>query len=298
MPTMRDTFVSTTEDILDTDPDVAVVLADITAAQLGSAALRHPGRVLNVGIREQLLVSAGAGLALAGIRPIVHTFSPFLVERAFEQIKLDLGHQDVGAVLVSYGGSYDMPAEGRTHQSPGDVALIDSLPGWAVHVPGHPEEARRLLLEAVPGDCRVYVRLSAQENAEPHLGAGLQTLRLGTRGVVLAVGPMLDRVLAATEGLDVTVLYTATVRPFDADGLRTAVTATGSTDVVLVEPYLAGTSTARVADALSATPHRILALGVLRDTEVRIYGEVGDHDLVHGLDADSIALSVKEFLDH
>ncbi|MFD9891857.1 transketolase family protein [Amycolatopsis sp. NPDC059027] len=296
MPTMRDTFVTTTEDILETDPDVAVVLADITAAQLGSAARRYPGRVLNVGIREQLLVSAGAGLALAGVRPIVHTFSPFLVERAFEQIKLDLGHQDVGAVLVSYGGSYDMASEGRTHQAPGDVALIDSLPGWTVHVPGHPDEARRLLLESVPGDCRVYLRLSAQENAEPHLGVGFQTLRRGTRGVVLAVGPMLDRVLAATEGLDLTVLYTSTVRPFDAEGLREAVKATGVADVVLVEPYLAGTSTHQVADALSATPHRILALGVLRDTEVRIYGEVADHDLAHGLDADSIALSVKEFL--
>ena len=107
--------------------------------------------MINVGIREQLLVSTGAGLALAGLRPIVHTFPSFLVERGFEQIKLDFFHQDVGGVLVSYGASYDMPTAGRTHQSPGDVALIDSLPGWTVHVPGHPAEARRLLLESIPG---------------------------------------------------------------------------------------------------------------------------------------------------
>src|SRR3954469_21034090 len=189
---MRQAFLRATEEMLDADPDVAVVLADISAAQLAGAARRHPHRAINVGIREQLLVSAAAGLALAGLRPIVHTFPSFLVERAFEQIKLDFSHQEVGGVLVSWGASYDMSTAGRTHQSPGDVALIDSLPGWTVHVPGHPAEAERLLLESLPGDDPVYVRLSAQENARPHLGAGFQTLRHGGRGVVVAVGPMLD----------------------------------------------------------------------------------------------------------
>lgn len=293
MPNMRETFLATAEEIVNTDPDVAIVLADISAASLAEAARRHPDRVINVGIREQLLVSTGAGLALAGLRPIVHTFNAFLVERAFEQIKLDLSHQELGAVLVSYGASYDMPMEGRTHQAPGDVALIDSLPGWYVHVPGHPEEARRLLLDSVPGDSRTYLRLSAQANSVPHLGVGLQTIRQGTRGVVIAVGPMLDRVLQATEGMDVTVLYTSTVRPFDAEGLRAAVRDVA--DVALVEPYLRGTSAHCVADALADRPHRLLNLGTRRDAEVRIYGTRADHDLVHGLDAGSIALSLKEF---
>lgn len=179
---MRETFLRVTEEILDADPDVAVVLADISAAQLAGAAQRHPDRVINVGIREQLLVSAGAGLALAGLRPIVHTFPSFLVERAFEQIKLDFSHQDVGGVLVSYGASYDMSTEGRTHQAPGDVLLMDSLPGWTIHVPGHADEARRLLLESIPGDGRVYLRLSAQTNAAPHLGVGFTRLRFGSSG--------------------------------------------------------------------------------------------------------------------
>ncbi|RJQ88144.1 transketolase family protein [Amycolatopsis panacis] len=293
MANMRETFLATAEEILDTDPDAVVVLADISAAQLAGAARRHPHRVLNVGIREQLLVSAGAGLALAGLRPIVHTFSPFLVERAFEQIKLDLNHQDLGAVLVSYGASYDMPAEGRTHQAPGDVALIDSLPNWFVHVPGHPEEARRLLLDSVPGDSRVYLRLSAQQNASAYFGVGFQAVRHGRHGVVIAVGPMLDRVLQATKHLDVTVLYTSTVRPFDAAGLRAAVS--GTPDVAVVEPYLQGTSAHQVSAALADLPHRLLSLGTVRDTEVRIYGTLADHDLAHGLDAGSIALTLKEF---
>jgi transketolase len=290
---MRTTFLSTMEEALDADPRLALVLADISAAQMTEAARRHPHRVLNVGIREQALIGVAGGLALAGMRPVAHTFPPFLVERPYEQVKLDLTHQGVGAVLVSSGASYDMAYAGRTHQSPSDVALLDTIPGWRVHVPGHPDEARRLLLESLPGDSCVYLRLSSEANARPHLGTGFRTMREGRRGVVLAVGPMLDRVLEATEDLDVTVLYAHTVRPFDGAALRAAVQERA--DVALVEPYLAGTSTHHAAEALADVPHRIRALGVQRETEVRLYGTPADHDRAHGLDAAGISVALKEF---
>jgi transketolase len=294
--TMREVFGRTVTELLDTDPRLAVVLADISADMFAPAARRHPDRVVNVGIREQLLISVAGGLGLTGLRPVVHTFPSFLVERPFEQIKLDLGHQDVGAVLVSAGGSYDMSAGGRSHQSPADVALLDTLPGWTVHVPGHPAEADRLLRTAVAGEGRVYLRLSAQTNARPHQGDGLQIIRSGERGVVVAVGPVLDRVLAATEGLDVTVAYTSTVRPLDGAGLRAAVLAAGHADVVLVEPYLAGTSAYLVNAALEDVAHRVRSVGVSREFELRMYGSPADHDLAHGLDAAGIAASVRAFL--
>ena len=148
---MRTVFAETATALLDEDPLAAVVLAEISADMFGKAAARHPDRVLNVGIREQLMVSVGGGLALAGMRPIVHTYAPFLVERAYEQVKLDLAHQGVHAVLVSIGASYDAARAGRTHQAPEDVALLDSVPGFSVVVPGHPA-----------GWGRCYARLSAR----------------------------------------------------------------------------------------------------------------------------------------
>ncbi|WP_171107347.1 MULTISPECIES: transketolase [Streptomyces] len=289
MDTMRDRFAPVALRLLDEDPRVAVVLAEIGAAGFVEARRRHPDRVINVGIREQLLIGAASGLALTGMRPIVHTFAGFLVERPFEQVKLDLGHQGVGAVLVSAGASFDWPAGGYTHMAPGDVALLDTLDGWTVHVPGHPDEAGTLLRHAVAaGDDKVYVRLSAQSNAQalPVDGARFHTVREGRSGVVVAVGPMLGAVLDATSGLDVTVLYAATVRPFDAAALRRA-TATAGTDVVLVEPYLAGTSTAVANDALADVPHRVLGLGVGR-RELRRYGTIEEHIAAHGLDARSL----------
>jgi transketolase len=297
MDTMRDRFAPVVSRLLDEDPRVAVVLAEIGVDGFAEARRRHPDRVINVGIREQLLVGAAAGLALTGLRPVVHTFASFLVERPFEQVKLDLGHQDAGAVLVSAAASFDWPAGGYTHMAPGDVALLDTLDGWTVHVPGHPDEAAALLRRAVAaGDDKVYVRLSVQSNTDglPVDGARFRTVREGGSGVVVAVGPMLDAVLAATEGLDVAVLYATTVRPFDAEALRRAVRA-ARPDVVLVEPYLAGTSTAAANDALSDVPHRVLGLGVGR-RELRRYGTLAEHIAAHGLDARSLRERIAGFL--
>ncbi|MDX3339338.1 transketolase family protein [Streptomyces fimicarius] len=298
MDTMRDRFISTASRLLDEEPRLAVVLADISADGFAPARRAHPDRVVNVGIREQLLVGAGAGMALTGMRPIVHTFASFLVERPFEQVKLDFGHQGVGGILVSAGGSYDWPAGGFTHMAPGDVALLDTLDGWTVQVPGHPDEAEALLRESVAGDDRVYVRLSLQANREARAvggAGGFTVVRRGRGGTVVAVGPMLDNVLAATEGLDVTVLYATTVRPFDAAGVRRAAGAAATADVVLVEPYLAGTSAAATGEALMDLPHRVLGLGVGR-AELRRYGRMEEHLAAHGLDPQGLRARITGFL--
>jgi transketolase len=291
---MRDTFIATTSALIEEDPRTALVLAEISAAQFAPAMRRHPDRVINVGIREALMSGVAGGLALTGLRPFLHSYAPFLIDRAYEQVKLDLGHQDAGAVLVSIGASYDASGEGYTHQSPGDVALLDTLEGWTVHVPGHPDEVATLLRKAAENDDRVYVRLSEQENSRAFAPANeLRVVRRGSAGapVVLAVGPMLDPAMAAVEGRDVTVAYTMTPRPLDTAGLRALV----SGEVILVEPYLAGTSSHLVAEALSDRPHRALHLGVRRH-EIRRYGTPADHARAHALDSAGLRHSIDTFL--
>ncbi|MEU6142941.1 transketolase [Streptomyces sp. NPDC047081] len=172
-----------------------------------------------------------------------------------------------GAVLVGYGAV-------------AELTRFAADPGWSVHVPGHPAEVRRVILDAVRGGDRAYVHVSAESNAEPREATeGFRIVREGRTGVVLAVGATLDPVLRATTGLDLSVLYGATIRPFDEIGLRTAVLAADHADVILVEPGLPGTSARQVADTLVHVPHRLCALGG-----------------ADGLDEQALARSVRDFL--
>lgn len=290
MTTMRERFYDLARAALDEDERVAVV-----TAQIGNEAIGEHPRHFDVGIREQLMVGVAAGLALEGYRPIAHSYTPFLVERPYEMLKLDLGHNDLGAVLVSIGASYDAAHEGRTHQAPEDVALVAALPGWTIHVPGHVDEADRLFRQALGGDGRTYLRLSEETNHARVDPGWLTVLRHGSPGapLVVAVGPTLTSVLEATSDRDVTVAYIATVRPFPHDELRAALG--DGTDVVLVEPYQAGTSASEIAVALRDGPHRLLGLGV-PNAELRRYGTGEEHRAAHGLDRAGITGALNEFL--
>jgi transketolase len=282
---MRERFIDVVVDLLDEDPRVAVVLADISAGRLEAAREERPERVVNVGIREALMIGVAGGMALEGLRPVAHSYATFLVDRAFEQIKLDLVHQAAGgAILVSIGASYDAAEEGRTHQSPGDVALLATLPGVAIHVPGHADEVERLLRAEAGRDGTAYLRLSEEANAVARPAFDLvRPPRPGGR-LVVAVGPTLDPVLEAVAGTDDGVAYVATVRPFPAPEIARL----GAGDIVLVEPYLAGTSAGEIP---FERPRRLHCLGI-RDPELRRYGTGADHRRAHGLDAAGIARSL------
>ncbi len=297
MSDMRTVFASAASSLLDEDPLAAVVLAEISADLFAKAAARHPDRVLNVGIREQLMVSVGGGLALAGLRPIVHTYAPFLVERAFEQVKLDLGHQGARAVLVSIGASYDAARGGRTHQAPEDVALLDTVPGFAVQVPGHPDEVPGLLRGAVGvlDSGSTYLRLSTESNRSAlPLWPGLQVVRPGHRGgggrgrADAVAGarrggrPGRDRGLRDDR---------AAVRPGRAAGARFGFWDGGAGR----SRTWPGRLRFAVSSALAGRAHRLLSLGVGRG-ELRRYGTPAYHAALHGLDATGIRRSVTDFL--
>jgi transketolase len=129
-----------------------------------------------------------------------------------------------------------------------------------------------------------YLRLSLATNAEPVPGPGqagaFSVLRRGGHGTVVAVGPLLSRVLRATEGLDVTVLYATTVRPFDARTLRATLSAP---DVAVVGPFVVDPLVAAASAALAGVPARISGIGAPAKP-LRRYGTPAEHDAAYGLD--------------
>jgi transketolase len=292
---MRSQLGLTASDLVESDPRVAVVLAEISVDRFARAMRTAPDRVINVGIMEQTLVGVGAGFAMEGFHTIVHTMAPFLVERPFEQVKLDFGYQGLGGTLASVGAPYDYGTEGGTHHSSGDVALMLTVPGTEVLVPGCAAELDSLLRATYANGRLTYLRASIAQNDEAFdVAPGrAQVIRRGSRATVVAVGPMLTRTLAATEGLDVTLLHTASVAPFDAAALAGA--AGEDPLVIAVEPFYEGTMVPSLTEALRQVPSRFASIGVPRRF-ITTYGTLAEHDRELGLDAAGIRSKIVELL--
>ena len=218
------------------------------------------------------------------------------MERPFEQIKDDFCYQRLGGNIISTGASYDYGTDGMTHYGMGDVPILRTLPGMEVVVPGTPGEFDALFREAYADGAPTYFRLAEQQNRTDRAVrfGRLEVVRRGSAATVVAVGPMLDRVLEAVANLDVTVLYCTTVAPFDGEALR-AETSAGHRAVVVVEPYYEGTLVPEIVAALRPDPVRIEAIGVPRRVLTR-YGSVDEHDAELGLSAPGIRRRIEDFL--
>jgi transketolase len=298
--TMRAQMGTTIQDLMDSDPNLAVVLADISSGYFERASVAHPERVIKVGIMEQTAVSLAAGLALEGFVPVVHSITPFVIERPFEQIKDDFCYQRLGGNFISTGASYDYGTDGFTHYGMADVPILRTLPGMEIVVPGTPGEFDALFRAAYADGAPTYFRLAAQQNATDRAVSfgRLEVVRRGSRACIVAVGPMLDRVLEAVKDLHVTVLYCTTVAPFDGETLRSEALqgpmAPGGS-VIVVEPYQEGTLVPEIVTAMRPHPVRLEAIGVPRRI-LSNYGSTEEHDAEVGLDVEGIRTRIKAFI--
>jgi len=109
---MRRIFGKTIDEIAKKDKKVMLLVGDIGYGIFDDFRKNHPNRFINMGICEQSLISVAAGMSLEGLKPWVYTITPFLIERPFEQIKLDINQQKANVKLVGFA---DYPTLGPTH---------------------------------------------------------------------------------------------------------------------------------------------------------------------------------------
>jgi transketolase len=133
---MRSAFRLAFAALADADPRILLLLGDVGAGMFADYASKNPVRVLNLGTAEQTLIGCAAGLAHAGFRPVVYSFTPFLLERAFEQVKLDIAHDAAPVGLV---GCSD-PTQGPTHAALCPRTLLSVLPEIQGFFPRTPDE--------------------------------------------------------------------------------------------------------------------------------------------------------------
>ncbi|AKK03106.1 transketolase family protein [Corynebacterium epidermidicanis] len=285
----RELAIQTVTKLLAANDKLALVWAEISGRYLGNALAQWPERVINVGIREQLLISVGAGLALDGMRPIMHTFSSFLLERAFEQIKIGFGHQDLGGVLLGIGGSFDYASSGRTHQCPEDIALMLTLPGIEIHTPSSKAETTAAI-EKATGDVGLhYVRIADQRNS---LSPAHPLVHDGNGPTIVACAEMLDPVLAVAELFNARVVHFKSSHKTELDQILKLCSGHAT---IVVEPWLDG-SLSPLLRPLFAQPESTVSFLGITDPELRRYGTAAEHTRAHGLDAINLSARISELL--
>jgi len=109
---MRYIFGKTLAEEMEKDKRIYLLVCDIGFGVFDTIKEKFPDRVINTGIAEQATIGMAAGMALEGLRPVVYTITPFLLERPYESIKLNVMQQKTNVKLVSYG---DYPDLGPTH---------------------------------------------------------------------------------------------------------------------------------------------------------------------------------------
>jgi transketolase len=109
---MRRKFGKIINQLAKKDKKIVLIVADIGYGIFDDFRKENPDRFFNLGICEQSIISFASGLALEGLKPWVYTITPFLIERPFEQVKLDINQQKANVNLVGFA---DYPTLGPTH---------------------------------------------------------------------------------------------------------------------------------------------------------------------------------------
>ena len=292
---MRKQFVKTVEAIVEQDERLVLLLGDIGVFGFQNIFSKYPGRVYNIGICEQAFTSLAAGISKINLIPVVHSIAPFVVERSFEQLKIDFGYQRLRGNFVSIGASYDYAALGCTHHCPGDISLLKTIPGMNIIVPGCDSDFDVLFHTAYSGHNPNYFRLTEKGHAiniPVTFGRGTK-IREGCDGTVIAIGPMLERVMNACINIDVTILYYTTLSPFDAEILN-ATFQKGK--IAVVEPFYEGTMSHDILSSLQGKLVNMLSVGVPRKFLTN-YGLASEHDVAYELDVASIKTRLEDFFN-
>ena len=265
-------------------PELVVMDADLSGStKTGEFAKVYPERFFNMGIAEQNMYGAAAGLALSGKTVCASTFAMFAAGRAFEIIRNSIGYTHDNVKVCATHAGITVGEDGASHQTFEDLALMRTIPGMTVVNPSDGASARELLKQviAMKGPC--YVRLGRaavpffydEESAKAIvLGKG-NTLREGKDVTVIATGIMVSEAMKAAEelaleGIDVRVIDMHTIKPIDEEIIIKASQETGRILTAEEHSVIGGLGSAVAEVTSQKAPCRIYMVGQ-KDT----FGESG-----------------------
>jgi transketolase len=297
---MRDVWGEKLVELGHSDPRTVVLDGDLAnSTKADKFAKAHPDRFFQMGIAEQNLIGAAAGLAAVGYVPWTSSFAVFFTHRAIDPIRMLVAQSHAN---VKIAGSYSgllIGAVGKTHLDIEDLAIMRAMPDITVLAPADEAELVAMMDWANATDGPLYLRLV--RDAVPDLFSGDYTftpgavhrLRSGDDVALVSTGPQTGRVLAAADilaadGIDATVVHVPCLKPLDEAALLSALD--GQHLVVTVEEHsIYGGLGGLVAEVLTAAG---AAPPVERIGVQDVWGESAGNDYMltkHGLSPELVA---------
>jgi len=166
---MRRRFGEVITKLADENENIFVIVADIGYRVFDEFREKYPDRFINMGICEQSIVSVASGMALEGLQPWVYTITPFLIERPFEQIKLDIDQQNVNVNLVGFS---DYPTLGPTHTEINAKKMMRLFNNIESFFPLDGDETEKMVLQAYERDGPAFISLKNDPNLSKSITGG------------------------------------------------------------------------------------------------------------------------------
>ena len=260
------TYEERLTEIAEANPSVVVMTAENRAA-IRNLPDRVGSRFIDVGIAEQTLVGAAAGLALRGRVPIVHALATFLTMRAFEFIRTDVGIAQLPVKLVGALAGFLSEANGPTHQALEDLALMRGIPGMNVCCPADEDEMLDALTSMVADRNPWYMRYNAHKPAFRHHTAFVpgtaEIVTEGTDVALLTYGYLTTECYDAARrladaGISTRLVNMRTLKPFDEAAILRAARETSL--VVTVEDHFAAGGLATIVAEVAAANYVAIRL--------------------------------------
>lgn len=253
---------------------VMALCADLTdSTQMSKFAAEFPDRFVEVGIAEQNLAVAAAGMAHAGMIPFTSSYAAFSPGRNWEQIKTTSCLNDTPVKTVGSHAGLITGQDGATHQMLEDIALMRVLPNMVVVCPGDAVEAEKATLAIAFNDRPSYIRLAREATAvfstpeSPFEIGKAYVLREGSDVTLCGTGTLTYELLVAADqlvqdGIEAEVIHIPTVKPLDEECILASAARTGLV-VSAEEAQIAGGLGGAIAELLSSRqPTKLLRLGV------------------------------------
>jgi transketolase len=263
---MRNAFASEITALAEQDERLVLLSGDIGNRLFDEFKKRFPERFFNCGVAEGNMIGMAAGMAHCGLRPVTYTIASFSTTRCFEQIRVDACCQNLPVLIVGVGAGLAYAANGGTHHSCEDIAILRALPNMTVICPGDPTEVRLAFRAAFDHTGPVYLRLGKKGEPVVHpdspdfkIGKGI-IVRPGRDICLLSTGNMLSVAMQAAETLDdvgasAQVVSLHTIKPLDEPLLAEAF-ADFEVVVTLEEHSLLGGLGGAVAEWLADQPRQ------------------------------------------